>query len=113
MFFIRSDPISLKFLFKYSIWTTVFHTIGPAFCVVIYCPPIPYGLFDVHQTYGMGRGKITPQSKIFENEAKKLKLTPKLEHIKSFPKKRKEFASITIFDLARTFLAKNTKIAKL
>ena len=35
----------------------------------------------------MGGGKITPpRSKIFKNDPKKLKLTPKLEQIKNFPK---------------------------
>ena len=59
----------------------------------------------------MGGGKITPppQSKIFKNDPKKLKLTPKLEHIKIFPKHKEKFALIPIFDDVSTFLAKNYK----
>ena len=47
----------------------------------------------------MGGGvKLPPQSKIFKNYPKKLKLTPKLEHIKIFQKHKEKFALITIFD---------------
>ena len=41
----------------------------------------------------MGRDKITPRSKNFKNDAKKLKLTQKLEHIKSFPKYKEKICS--------------------
>ena len=42
----------------------------------------------------VGGGKITPpQSKIFKNDPKKLKLTPKLEHIKIFPKHKEKICS--------------------
>ena len=57
----------------------------------------------------MGGGKITPQSKILKNDPKKLKLTPKLEHIKIFPKHKEKFALIPIFDDVSTSLAKNQK----
>ena len=54
----------------------------------------------------MGEGGITPKSKIFKNDAKKLKLTPKVEHNKSFPKWKEKFAPITIFDDVSSFLEK-------
>ena len=56
---------------------------------------------------GMGRGKITPpQCKIFKNDPKKPKLTPKLEHIKIFPKHKEKICSDPYVS---TFLAKNHK----
>ena len=56
-------------------------------------------IMDGHLMYvkGMGRGKITPQSKIFKNDPKKLKLTPKLEHIKIFPKHKEKICSDPYF----------------
>ena len=53
--------------------------------------PILDGLFDVRQRYG--GVKITSHSKIFKNDPKKLKLTPKLEHINIFPKHKKQICS--------------------
>ena len=43
----------------------------------------------------MGKGKITPppQSKIFKNDPIMLKLTPKLENIKIFPKHKEKICS--------------------
>ena len=40
--------------------------------------PIWHGLYDVSERYCWGGVKLPLQSKIFKNEAKKLKLTPKL-----------------------------------
>ena len=40
-----------------------------------------------------GGVKLPPQSKIFKNDPKKLKLTPKLEHIKIFPKHKEKICS--------------------
>ena len=58
----------------------------------------------------MEGGKITPpQSKIFKNDSKKLKLAPKLEHIKIFQKHKEKFALIPIFDDVSTSLTKNQK----
>ena len=54
-------------------------------------------------------GKITPQSEIFKNDAKKLKLSQKVEHIKSFPKHKEKIALLTIFDDVNIFAAKNYK----
>ena len=58
----------------------------------------------------MGRGgKIISKSKIFKNDAKKLKLTPKMEHIKSFRRHKKKIVMISIIDYVSTFSAKNYK----
>ena len=40
--------------------------------------------------------KITPQSKTFKNDAKKLKLTHKLEILRNFPKYQKKNFAINI-----------------
>ena len=45
---------------------------------------------------GMGGVKLPP-SKIFKNDPKKLKLTPKLEHIKIFPKHKENICSDPYF----------------
>ena len=38
-----------------------------------------------------------PQSKIFKNDPKKLKITPKLEHVKIFPKYKEKIWSDPYF----------------
>ena len=61
----------------------------------------------------MGGGKITPQSKIFKNDPKKLKLTPKLEHIKIFPKHKDKICSDHYFWWCQHFFGKKLqKVAK-
>ena len=47
---------------------------------------------------GIGGGKITPQSKTFKNDAKKLKVSHKLETLRNFPKyQKKKIVAINIF----------------
>ena len=46
---------------------------------------------------GMGGGKITPQSKTFKNDAKKLKVSHTLETLRNFAKYQKKIVAINIF----------------
>ena len=63
---------------------------------------------------GMGGGvKITSQSKIFKNDPKNLKLTPKLEHIKIFPKHKEKICFDHYFRWCQHFFVKKLqKVAK-
>ena len=56
-----------------------------------------FGMGFFMHVKGMGGGKITPQSKTFKNDAKKLKISHKLETLKKFPKYKKKFVAINIF----------------
>ena len=60
---------------------------------------------------GMGGGKITPQSKTFKNDAKKLKVSHKLETPKNFPKYQKKLLPSIFFDDVSTFFGQ--KIQKM
>ena len=58
----------------------------------------------------MGGDKITLQSKAFKDDAKKQKLTHKLENFRNFPKYKKIFAAISILlMMSALFSAKNQK----
>ena len=59
---------------------------------------------------GMGGGKITPQSKTFKNDAKKLKVSHKLETLRNFPKYQKKICCHQYFlMMSALFLAKKFK----
>jgi len=63
---------------------------------------------------GMGGVKLPPQSKIFKNDPRKLKLTPKLEHTKIFPKHKEKICSDHYFWWCQHFFGKKLqKAAKL
>ena len=63
--------------------------------------------FLMYVKHMWGGGKITPpQSKILKKDAKKLKLTPKLDYItRALQNKKKKFAPNTSFDDFNTFSA--------
>ena len=71
--------------------------------------PIWHGLFMYVK--GMGGGKITPQSKTFKNDAKKLKVSHKLETLRNFPKYQKNLLPSIFFDDVSTFVGQ--KIQKI
>ena len=57
--------------------------------------------------------KLPPQSKIFKHNPKKLKITPKLEDVKIFPKHKEKICSDPYFWWCQHFFGKNSqKVAK-
>ena len=62
----------------------------------------------------MGGVKLPPLSKIFKNDPKKLKLTPKLEHIKIFPKHKRKNLLLSLFlTMSALFWQKITKSSQI
>ena len=77
-------------------------------CVLIGSTTLPSSEWAFWCTLNkLGGGKITPpQSKIFKNDPKKLKLTPKLEYIKIFPKHKEKICSDPYFWWCQHFFGK-------